>query len=104
MIRFLIWAMREKWFTGIATPNSVMSGAFVGNISEELKTYSRASHSTKFPGISISMFSGDSTNSCTPEIYLRRGAFIIPGVKSAIDLSECCVELSSIYDNYKTTP
>ena len=88
-----------------------------------MKTYPRASHSDKFPGISISMFSEKSSNFCTPEIYLRRyyihptfifvitpfiiiykihrGAFIIPGVKSPSDLAECCAELNKVYHLFK---
>jgi len=103
VVRFLNWTKLEKsaWFTGLATPNSVMSGAFVGKISKRLKEYPRASYSDKFPGIGISMKKEGSLNCCTPEIYLRRGAFIIPGVKRPEDLEECCVELSKLYDKYK---
>ena len=71
IIRFILWAKQDSWFTGIATPNAVVSGAFSGKIGEDVKTYPRASHSSKFPGISISM-NKNSSNTCTPEIYLRR--------------------------------
>lgn len=103
VVRFLKWANFEKsaWFTGLATPNSVMSGAFIGKITDKVKEYPRASFSDKFPGIAISMKSEKSLNCCTPEIYLRRGAFIIPGVKRPSDLAECCEELCKIYSLYK---
>ena len=101
VIKFILWAKQEKWFTGIATPNSVMNGSFVGTMDKSVSTYPKASSTNKFPGISISMHSEEKTNTCTPELYLRRGAFIVPGVKCPKDLVECLIELNKIYETYK---
>lgn len=74
IVRFIMWAKRETWFSGIATPNGVVSGAFQRQMKTTVKSYARASHSSKFPGISISM-NTSTNNTCTPEIYLRRYSY-----------------------------
>ena len=109
VIRFFKWSNCNKgaWFTGIATPNSVISGSFITPLSEKVKTNAYVSHSDKFPGIAVNISTAYANlsrktllgNCCTAEIY-RSGKFIVPGVKTPKDLVIACIVLNDLHKQY----
>lgn len=109
VLRFLQWSQCNEgnWFTGIATPNSVINGWFKTPLKSTLRTCPYVSYSDKFPGISVNVSKAYAAmfgqvlqnNCCTPEIY-RSGKFIIPGVKTPQDLVVACMVLNKLYEQY----
>lgn len=87
---FLRWSKHTGWPTRIDTPNLVASGKLATEPSAQLKTHPAATSSSKFPGIAIKLKSG-----ITTEIY-ESGAFILPGVTSADQLSAALHEVASL--------
>lgn len=69
------------WHTAMAAPNMVISGSLNDKLPACVWEHWSATHSCKFPGVSIAT---DAT--CTPEMYAS-GAFIIPGVTSVRSLN-----------------
>jgi len=76
-----------------SSPNSVITGQLKHCISPSIKTELATTHSSKFPGIAISLVN---TTGVTPEMYLRKGMIIIPGITSAAQLSTVVDELSAL--------
>jgi len=72
---------RYVWHTAMSAPNMVLSGRLTEPLPESVKDHWSASHSDKFPGISIT-----TTGTCTPELYMS-GSFIIPGVTTIDSLN-----------------
>jgi hypothetical protein len=110
VLRFLNWSQCNEgnWFTGIATPNSVVNGWFKTPLTDALRTSPYVSYSDKFPGVSVNVAKAYAAmfgqpplvdNCCTPEIY-RSGKFIIPGVKTPQDLVVACMVLDRLYKQY----
>lgn len=80
------------WPVVHSSPNSVVTGQVDGVVSAQIKDELAANHSSKFPGIALSL----PTKGVTPELYLRRGMVIIPGITTAVQLSAVVHELSSL--------
>ena len=74
------------WIGAATVPNSVFSGQFANMIEGSLKLDSCATFTSKFPGIAIALPTPDKI---TPEVFLRRSKFIIPGIKSPESIAEC---------------
>lgn len=108
VLKFIDWSQcnKQDWYTGIATPNSVVSGEFNTPITEKFRTSPHVSFSDKFPGISVNVAHALSTTNnkettcCTPEVY-RSGKFIIPGIKTPADLVSSCIVLNDLAHKYK---
>lgn len=110
VLRFFQWSNCNEgdWFTGIATPNSVLSGRFRGKPTSALKESPYVSFSDKFPGISVNVAHAFTAlarenktpeTCCTPEIYMS-GKFIIPGVKLPEDLVSACMVLNNLGNDF----
>lgn len=93
MIRHMTRQHRlPMWPVVHSSPNSVVTGQLTELVGDSIKTELAANHSSKFPGIALSL----PTQGVTPELYLRRGMVIIPGVTSAAQLSTVVAELSQL--------
>jgi hypothetical protein len=86
------------WPVVHSSPNSVVTGQIVGTVSATIKDELAANHSSKFPGIALSL----PTQGVTPELYMRRGMVIIPGITSAAQLSTVVSELSQLVGPHVT--
>lgn len=85
-LAFSKWVRRATgqqyvWHTAMSAPNMVISGKLTERLPESVKSHWSASHSDKFPGISIT-----TQSTCTPELYMS-GAFIVPGITSVASLN-----------------
>jgi hypothetical protein len=85
-----------RWPTSLSGPNSVVSGRFRCKISEDIKTDSLTTYTSKFPGIAVR-----TRLNATPELYLKRSAFIISGVTSVEQLRGIFTVLIGLYEKYK---
>lgn len=88
----------SKWLSSIRAPNMVISGQLKCSISPEIINDPACTKTSKFPGIQIAV--PEHLNS-TPELYLKRSTFIIPGVTSPAQLAEILRSLVGIYSKYK---
>jgi hypothetical protein len=88
------------WPVVHSSPNSVVTGEINGVVAESIKAELAANHSSKFPGIALSL----PTKGVTPELYLRRGMVIMPGITSAVQLSDVVAELSKLVGPHVTVP
>ena len=88
----------SKWLSAIQAPNMVVSGQLECIISDTIIKDPACTKTPKFPGIQIAV--PEHLNS-TPELYLKKSTFIIPGVTSPAQLDEilCCVV--ALYKKYK---
>jgi hypothetical protein len=67
------------WPAYLSSPNAVLTGQVAHVVLPTLKNDTiNVNHSTKFPGIAIAI----AEPGVTPELYLRRGMLIAPGVTS----------------------
>jgi TATA-box binding protein (TBP) (component of TFIID and TFIIIB) len=99
MIRHMTRLHRlPMWPVVHSSPNSVVTGQIVGTVSATIKDELAANHSSKFPGIALSL----PTQGVTPELYMRRGMVIIPGITSAAQLSTVVSELSQLVGPHVT--
>lgn len=74
---FLKWSKDPDWPVSLDTNNLVVNGQFVDPIPPNITSnFRRAGHSSKYPGIAL-RFEG---MQCTPEVYMKRSTFIVPGV------------------------
>ena len=80
------------WPVVHSSPNSVVTGQIDGTVAHSIKDELAANHSSKFPGIALSL----PTKGVTPELYLRRGMVIMPGITSAEQLSAVVREISQL--------
>jgi hypothetical protein len=87
---YLCWSQQPGWPARIATPNLVASAQLALPPTPRLKNHPRATHSTKFPGIAIKLAAN-----VTTEIY-ESGAFILPGITSAPQLSAALHEVAAL--------
>jgi hypothetical protein len=90
---------RPVWPVAHASPNSVVTGRLSVVVNASIKTSLRANHSSKFPGIALAV----ATPGVTPELYLRRGMVIIPGLTSAAQLIAVVDEINQIIAPHITT-
>ena len=86
-----------RWPTSLSGPNAVVSGQFRNQISPKIKEDSLCTHTEKFPGIAVR-----TRENATPEIYLKRSAFIISGITSVAQLERIFKVLIDLYTKYKT--
>lgn len=108
VLKFMDWSQcnKQDWYTGIATPNSVVSGEYHFPITDKFRASPHVSFSDKFPGISVNvahaLATSDNKDStcCTPEVY-RSGKFIVPGIKIPTDLVSSCIVLNDLAKKYK---
>ena len=87
---FLSWTAPSRWPSRMSSPNMVASGKFVRPLPESVRNLPCATWSAKFPGIALKT----SVKQCTPEVYLRQGTYIVPGVTTPETLSQCLQELA----------
>jgi hypothetical protein len=85
-----------RWPTSLSGPNAVVSGRFRNKISEDIKNDSLTTYTEKFPGIAVR-----TQLHATPELYLKRSAFIISGVTSVAQLKSIFKVLVGLYEKYK---
>ena len=87
----------NAWIGAATIPNSVFTGQFVCDVSPAFKNDSAATYTSKFPGIAINL---NIDEKITPELFLRRSKFIIPGIKTAHALSRAADALVSVVQPY----
>jgi TATA-box binding protein (TBP) (component of TFIID and TFIIIB) len=80
-----------------SSPNSVITGQLKEMVSEDVKNSLFVNHSSKFPGIALNI----ETPGVTPELYLRRGMVIIPGVTSSAALTSAIQEIGILLKPYQ---
>ena len=98
MIRMLAVAQdRPVYPVTHSSPNAVVTGQLRYRISEDIKTSLKANHSSKFPGIALAI----ATPGVTPELYLRRGMVIIPGITSSASLVRAIAEIDEVIAPYR---
>jgi len=87
VLSFVVWANEQSntllWPSTISCPNTVCSAVYTEAISPTVKQHWKASWSTRFPGISITI---PDCPGVTTELFLNKSNFIAPGVKSPEDL------------------
>jgi TATA-box binding protein (TBP) (component of TFIID and TFIIIB) len=83
-----------------SSPNSVITGQLKEMVSEDVKSCLFVNYSSKFPGIALDI----PTPGITPELYLRRGMVIIPGVTSSEALTSAIREIGELLKPYQTPP
>jgi len=88
----------SKWLSAIQAPNMVISGKLACAISEDIVNDPACTKTSKFPGIQVAV--PEHLNS-TPELYLKRSTFIVPGVTSPNQLAQILRALIAIYSKYK---
>ena len=86
---FLRWCKSRGWPALISAPNMVVSGKLTAPPGPSLKAHPSATHSAKFPGVALRLPSGTTT-----EVYAS-GAFIMPGIVGASQLSAALRELTA---------
>lgn len=91
---FLSWTAPHRWPSRMSSPNMVASGKFVCPLPESVRSLPHATWSAKFPGVALKT----SVKQCTPEVYLRQGTYIVPGVTSPETLSRCLQELTTMLE------
>ncbi|WP_341246944.1 hypothetical protein [Nereida ignava] len=89
---FLRWASPGQWPARMTSPNMVASGRFAHPLPEATKALPCATWSAKFPGVALK----PPNSKCTPEVYLKQGTYIIPGVTSPESLSVCLQQVSDM--------
>lgn len=88
-IRFIQWTRTSDWFVQLTAPNAVVSGKFAATLCSTVKDHPASTHSAKFPGIAIKL----NSTRCTPELYLKSGSFIVPGISTTNDLKTTVEDL-----------
>lgn len=88
----------SRWLSAIQAPNMVISGQFKHMISHTIANDPACTKTSKFPGIQITV---PSHLNSTPELYLKRSTFIVPGVTSPNQLAEILRCVVAIYAKYK---
>lgn len=91
---FLAWTAPAKWPTRMSSPNMVASGKFACPLPETVRNLPHATWSAKFPGVALKT----GVVQCTPEVYLRQGTYIVPGVTTPQTLSVCLQQLSKMLE------
>jgi len=84
------------WFTAVSAPNAVATGEFDAPLSNSLKTSWRATKTSKFPGIAITL---PNIKGVTPECFDKNnndGKFIVPGFKTPRELALATGALSKM--------
>ena len=89
----------SKWLSAIQAPNMVVSGQLRCYISPDVIQDPACTKTPKFPGIQVAV--PEHLNS-TPELYLKKSTFIIPGITSPAQLAEILSHLTALYRKYKT--
>jgi len=82
-----------------SSPNAVITGKLKYKVKEEIKTCLLANFSSKFPGIALSI----DTPGVTPELYIRKGMVIIPGITSSQSLIQAVHEIEKIILPFQTS-
>ena len=103
MFNFNTWVRKtcgvhHEWHTAVDNPNMVISGQFKHMISHTIANDPACTKTSKFPGIQITV---PSHLNSTPELYLKRSTFIVPGVTSPNQLAEILRCIVAIYAKYK---
>ena len=86
---FLRWCKSACWPALISAPNMVVSGKLTSRPSATLKAHPSATHSAKFPGVALRL-----PSKTTTEVYAS-GAFIMPGIVTASQLSSALADLTA---------
>ena len=90
-------ASRTIWPAVHSSPNAVVTGALTAPVSPAIKNETAlVNFSNKFPGIALTV----TAKSVTPELYLKRGMVIIPGITSSEQLNTVVGEIGSIVSKY----
>jgi TATA-box binding protein (TBP) (component of TFIID and TFIIIB) len=99
MIARLAKEMQAPLFTvSHQSPNSVVTGKLVHNVSAAIKHNNiDVNYSNKFPGIALNI----NTVGVTPELYLKRGMVILPGITSSAQLRAVVAEVATIIAPYQ---
>lgn len=85
------------WPSGISCPNTVFTGQLKQTVSDEVRNDWTATSSPKFPGIALAVPDGDG---CTPELFLKQGKFICPGVTTVPSLSKALNHITALAHRY----
>ena len=108
LLAFLRWcrALNPKlhgmWPMAVSMPNSVWSGQFNTSIDRCVLDHSVATHSDRFPGISLNFQNTNITSKITPELFLKESKWIVPGVKDIVSLFNIVQELTTLHVNCAT--
>lgn len=85
-------------------PNSVITGKLAFDVDPAIKTDAFVGNcSPKFPGIAL-LLKNNIKPRCTPELYLRKGMVIMPGITTAAQLVEVIKEIGVLLEPYKIVP
>lgn len=85
------------WPSLHSAPNAVITGQLVHTVNPSIRASPLVNVSAKFPGIAIRV----KKKGITPELYLRRGMVIIPGITSARDLLQAVEEIVAVVDQHQ---
>lgn len=102
-VRFQSWLHHSThkraapWPSAISCPNTVCTGQLLASPSAEVKKDWCATSSNKFPGIAIAV----PNNTCTPELFLKEGKFICPGVTTVTSLTQALHKLAELGTKYR---
>ena len=89
---------QKRWPAAIQAPNMVVSGKFKFNLDPAIKKHPMCTSTSKFPGIQVVM---PKHLNATPEVYTKRGTFIVPGVTSPKQLDAVLSILVPLCESFK---
>jgi hypothetical protein len=81
-----------------SSPNAVITGKLKYKVGDAVKGSLLANFSDKFPGIALTI----NTPGVTPELYIRKGMVIIPGITSSESLIQAVREIKEIILPFQT--
>jgi TATA-box binding protein (TBP) (component of TFIID and TFIIIB) len=81
-----------------SSPNAVITGRLKFKVAESIKHSLFANFSNKFPGIALTI----ATPRVTPELYIKRGMVIIPGITTSASLCQAVREIKEIIAPHQT--
>lgn len=103
MLAALHPSSKLMWPAHHSSPNCVVTGQIIKPIKDTIKVdNAHVNYSNKFPGIALSI----NVPKVTPELYLRQGKIIIPGIVNSKQLVEATDQICSIVEPHfsSTTP
>ena len=87
------------WPAYFSSPNAVMTGQTTRTVAATIKQDTiHVNFSPKFPGLALAI----SPPGVTPELYLRRGMIIVPGITSTTQFKQAITEISNIIEPHLT--
>ena len=88
------------WIGAATIPNSVFTGQFAYTVKDSFKADVQSTYTSKFPGIAVAL---GIQEKITPEVFLRRSKFILPGIKTAQSLAKASTALIHAVKPYLDT-